>query len=82
MKHLLFLEKLNLIKRKGENKPHVRYGYNLHEFRDVAKTLLHLQGVEDGLDLNAIKFFMGHGLQIDPNKYDKFYMDQEYMLDQ
>ena len=78
MNHLRLLEKLKYIKRGGECSK--RYGYNLHEFRDVARTLLHLSGRGDNLDLEAVEFWMGH--TTDPNKYDKFYEDKAYVLEQ
>ncbi|UCG54712.1 MAG: hypothetical protein JSV32_00385 [Dehalococcoidia bacterium] len=80
VKHLRFQEKLHLIMRKGGWNTGNRYGFNLHEFRDVARTLLHLEGRKDGLDLECVEFWMGH--VTDPNQYDKFYMDKEYMLEQ
>lgn len=75
--HLRLLEKLHYVKRGGEKSN--RYGYNLHEFRDVARTLLHLQGKKDGLDSDCVEFWMGH--VTDPNKYDKFYLDKNYVLE-
>lgn len=78
MKHLRLLERLKYIKRGGSTA--TRHGYNLHDFRDEAKTLLHLQGKSDGLDLDYVKFWMGH--IIDPNFYDKFYRDKERALKQ
>lgn len=77
--HLRLLERLKFIKRGGGSSSK-RYGYNLHEIRDVARTLLHLQGKKDGLDLEVIEFIMGH--IPDPNQYDKFYMDREYTMEQ
>jgi integrase len=59
-----------------------RYGYNTHEMRDLAKSLLHVRGHADNFDMDCAKFWMGHTSQLDPNKYDKFYMDQEYMTAQ
>jgi hypothetical protein len=50
----------------------------MHEFRDVARTLLRLRGKAEGLDLDVIEFFMGH--ITDRNRYDKFYHDREYTL--
>ncbi|MCX6660847.1 MAG: hypothetical protein NTX81_10850, partial [Candidatus Bathyarchaeota archaeon] len=78
MRHLRLLEKLKYVKLGGS--PSNRYGYNLHEFRDVARTLLHLQGRKDQLDLDCVEFWMGH--TTDPNQYDKFYMDKNYTLEQ
>jgi len=45
----------------------VRYGYNLHEMRDVAKSLWH----ESGADLLVCDFCMGHS--VDQLGYDKVY---------
>jgi hypothetical protein len=77
-KHIRTLEGLNYLKRGGSISK--RYGYNLHEFRDVARTLLHLQGKSDGLDLECVEYWMGHNT--DPNHYDKFYNDKDYLLSQ
>lgn len=77
-KHLRLLAKLNYIQReKGRG---VRYGFGLHNFRDAAKTLLHLEGKKDGLDLDCVDYWMGH--VTDPNQYDKFYRDKNYSLEQ
>jgi len=70
-RHLRLLEKLHYIKRGGSSSN--RFGYNLHDFRDEAKTLLHLQGKREGLDLECVDFWMGH--VTDPNHYDKFFRD-------
>lgn len=53
-----------------------RYGYNTHEMRDVARSLLHVKGQPDGLDEISIEFFMGH--EVDPLHYNKFFLDKEY----
>ncbi|MEM2082871.1 MAG: hypothetical protein QXK34_03940, partial [Candidatus Bathyarchaeia archaeon] len=79
LRHIRLLERLHFIKRGG-NDPSKRYGYNLHEFRDVARTLLHLRGKRDGLDEACVEFWMGH--ITDRNQYDKFYMDRGYVLSQ
>ncbi len=76
-RHLRLLEKLHYIKRGGSSSN--RYGYNLHDFRDEAKTLLHLQGKREGLDLECVDFWMGH--VTDPNHYDKFFRDRGYTLE-
>jgi hypothetical protein len=55
-----------------------RYGYNLHEMRDVATTYLHVQAKAEGLDMDCVKFWCGQVGQIDPLKYDKFYKEKEY----
>lgn len=75
--HMRLLERLKYVQR-GHSKA-ARYGYNLHEFRDVARTLLHLKGKGEGLDLDCVEYWMGH--TADPNQYDKFYMDKNYTLE-
>lgn len=79
VKHLRMLEKLKYAKRGGNDSSR-RYGYNLHEFRDLAKTLLHLEAKKDGFDMDAAEYFLGH--VTDPNSYDKFYNDGKYLLEQ
>jgi len=44
--------------------------------RDVARSLLHVKGQADGLDLTCVEFFMGH--EVDPLHYNKFFLDKEY----
>jgi len=78
VRHLRNLERLKYIKRGGDRS--ARYGYNMHEFRDVSRPLLHLQGKRDGLDLECVEFWKGH--VTDPNHYDKFYRDTDYTLKQ
>jgi len=77
-RHFRLLEKLNYIKHGSSDNN--RYGYGLHEFRDVARTLLHLQGKKDGLDEVCVEYWMGH--ITDKNNYDKFYRDKNYTLEQ
>ena len=74
--HLRLLERLKYIKRGGGKDK--RYGLNLHEFRDVARTMLEFQGKRDGLNSLAVEFFMGH--DIDPNEYTKFHKHPEETL--
>lgn len=57
-----------------------RYGYGAHELRDLAKTTLHLHGKQDGLDLDCVKYWLGH--TVDPLGYDKFHKDTEYLKTQ
>lgn len=52
-----------------------RYGYNPHEMRDVATTLLHLKAKADGFDMDCAKFWSGRVGALDREKYDKFYQD-------
>ena len=78
MGHMRLLEKFHFIDRGGDKS--TRYGYNLHEFRDVSRTLLHLQGKGEGLDMECVEFWLGH--TTDPNHYDKFYLDKNYVREQ
>jgi len=59
-----------------------RYGYNSHEMRDAARTLLHVKAKAENFDLDVAEFMMGHTSRLDPLKYDKFYLEQEYMTAQ
>jgi hypothetical protein len=56
------------------------HGYGAHNFRDLAKTVLHLKAKKDGIDMAWVKFAMGH--IVDKLGYDQFYKDQEYTLNQ
>lgn len=55
-----------------------RYGYNPHEMRDVATSLLHTHAKADGFDMDCMKVWCGQVGEIDPLKYDKFYKDSNY----
>jgi hypothetical protein len=57
-----------------------RYGYNSHEMRDIAKTLLHTYAKKDGFDMDCAEFWLGH--TVDPLGYDKFFQNQEYVRSQ
>jgi hypothetical protein len=59
-----------------------RYGYNLHEMRDVAASYLHVTAKGEGLDMDCIKLWSGRVGDIDPNNYDKFYQDTDYITKQ
>jgi hypothetical protein len=59
-----------------------RYGFNPHEMRDVARSLLHIRAKADGFDADCAELWMGHTSRLDPLKYDKFYLDREYVLSQ
>jgi hypothetical protein len=76
-RHIRMLARLNYIKRGNDIS--TRHGYGLHNFRDAARTLLH-KAKHEGLDLDCAEFWMGH--TIDPNDYDQFYRDKEYLLEQ
>jgi len=69
----------NIPRQKGTGQGRVRYGVNLHEFRDVATTELHVKAKGKGLDMDCVKFWCGQVGQLDPLKYDKFFKDQNYV---
>ena len=52
-----------------------------HEFRDCAKTYLHVAAKKQGLDMDCVDFWMGHENR-DPNAYDKFMNDETYVFEQ
>jgi hypothetical protein len=59
-----------------------RYGYNLHEMRDTATTLLHTHAKNQGFDMDCAKFWCGQVGEIDPLRYDKFYTDADFVRQQ
>jgi hypothetical protein len=65
-------------KKKGS--PGVKYGYNPHDTRHIAKSLLHTHAKAEGFDMDCAEFWLGH--TVDPLGYDKFYLDQEYVRKQ
>lgn len=80
----LLRKRLGLIPR-AKGAVHSRYGLNLHEWRDVARTSAQTMYQKNGLtvegrvidfDVLAVEFFMGH--EVDPLAYNKFYEDYEY----
>jgi hypothetical protein len=81
-KWLRLTRRLNMIPQKPGHGRNNRYGYNLHEFRDVAITELHVKAKGNGLDMDCTKFWAGQVGQLDPLKYDKFDKDQDYVLKQ
>jgi len=72
--HLRLLARLKYIQRVGGSSS-TRYGLNLHEFRDQAKTWLHVRGK---VDMACVDFWMGH--VVDPLGYDKFSREEDYVL--
>jgi len=64
-------------KQRAHESKDMRYGYGAHETRDRAKTLLHLEGLKDGLDKDCVEFWMGH--EVDKLGYDRFFEDENYM---
>lgn len=85
--HMNLLRKLNFIKDGGK-KLQNRYGLNLHEIRDVARSELErVRGVkygpkdDDVFNTNSAEFWMGH--TVDKYFYNKIWkMDPEYNLKQ
>jgi hypothetical protein len=79
---------LDLIRRAGlipkmpQHDVGARYGFNTHEMRDAAASLVHTKAKRKGFDMDCAHFFMGHTSQLDPNKYDKFFRDKEYAIEQ
>jgi hypothetical protein len=61
--------------------PNVRYGYNLHEFRDVATTELHTHAQAIGLDMDYVRFWCGQigQLRHSPILTNKLFKNREYM---
>ena len=56
----------------------IRYVAHPHEIRDLFRTEWHKSHADD----MAAEFHMGHVERIDPNKYDKFYKDVDYLQEQ
>jgi len=78
-KWLRLTRRINLIPSKPGHGKNLRYGFNLHEFRDVATTELHVKAKSRGMDMDCVKFWCGQVGQLDPLKYDKFFKEQEYV---
>ncbi|MCJ7506336.1 hypothetical protein MUP05_07720 [Candidatus Bathyarchaeota archaeon] len=74
------LRRIGLIPKQPGRSATTRYGYNPHEMRDIAKSLLHTKALTDGFDLSCCEFWLGH--IVDPLGYDKFFNDQEYVKKQ
>lgn len=73
------LRRLQYIKGRGK-RGETRYGYNLHELRDLARSLLEKAKSDDFNTLSA-EFWMGH--TVDPMFYNKVWeIDHEYNLTQ
>jgi hypothetical protein len=70
-------------KRDSIRGPAARYGYNLHEFRDVAVTELHTHAKSKGLDMDCVKIWCGLlSRQLPPSHrflIDELYKNREYM---
>jgi len=77
---LQLVRRAGLIPQEHAKETGTRYGYNTHEMRDVARSLLHTHGKADGLDQDCVELWLGH--EIDPLHYNKFYLDREYVEQQ
>jgi hypothetical protein len=76
--HLRRLMRLKII--TGNGKKDARYGFNLHEFRDLARSILEKAKAE-GLNETSAEFWMGHN--VDPLGYNKLWkLDPKYNKDQ
>jgi len=77
--HMYWLKRLKLIKEPSKD-PATRYGLNLHEFRDLARSTLE-KAIEEGFKTNSAEFWMGH--TVDPLQYNKLWkLDPQYNLKQ
>lgn len=54
----------------------IRYDKSAHECKDAFRTQLQFAGVSD----KVAEFLMGHGELVDPNDYNKFMNNQDYVL--
>jgi hypothetical protein len=60
-----------------------RYGYNVHEMRDVPRGRLQLAVKPLGFDEKVAEFCFGHVRKIDSNMYNKFYeTEPDYVVGQ
>ena len=75
------LRALNYLPERPSAGPEARYGYNLHEFRDVATTELHTHAKGEGLDMDCVRFWSGLVGQLDHSNLhtDRLYKNSEYM---
>lgn len=76
MMWLRLIRRVGLIPRKKGSQG-IKYGYNLHEMRHIAKSLLHTNATVDGFDMDVCKWMMGH--TVDHLGYDKFHQNTEYV---
>ncbi len=58
-------QRINVVHRVNNSDSGTRYGFNLHEMRDIARSLWH----ENGSDLSVAEFTLRHS--IDKNGYDR-----------
>jgi hypothetical protein len=77
------LERIGLVpkRKKRASDRSYRTGFGAHETRDAASSLIHRAKLQ-GFDLDVAEFFKGHMNQIDPNKYDRFWRDVDWVKEQ
>jgi hypothetical protein len=76
--HTRRLARLKII--QPGNSTDTRYGYNIHEFRDLARSVLE-KAKGEGFNTNSAEFWMGHN--VDSLFYNKIWkLDPEYNLKQ
>jgi hypothetical protein len=76
--HRYLLRKLRFVTGYGDKS--TRYGYNLHELRDLARSILE-KARADGFNPQSAEYWMGH--TVDPLYYNKVWkLDPEYNLAQ
>jgi len=81
MNWLSMIRRLGLVPKEEAKSTAYRTGIAGHETRDAASSLIHRCKLQ-GFDLDVAEFMKGHVSQIDPNKYDKFYLDKDYVKEQ
>jgi hypothetical protein len=75
------IRRLGLAKKRQLGNRSYRTGFAGHETRDAASSLIHRAKLQ-GFDLDVAEFMKGHVSKIDPNKYDKFYLDVDWVMEQ
>jgi hypothetical protein len=79
-RHFRRLKRLKYTQTNNPRDTGTRYGYNLHELRDLARSLLE-KAKEDGFNTNSAEYWMGH--TVDPFFYNKVWkIDPDYNLKQ
>lgn len=81
MNWLYMVRRVGLTPKQEGKSSAYRTGFAGHETRDAARSLIHKCKLQ-GFDLDCAEFFMGHVSRLDPNKYDKFYLDKAYVKEQ
>jgi len=75
------LRRIGLVPKEKEKSKGHRTGFGGHETRDAASSLIHKAKLQ-GFDLDVAEFFKGHVRRLDPNKYDRFYEDEDWVKTQ